>query len=307
MTKIIKFFLVMALYASTTASASTLNIIVSLAPFYNITAAVMQDVGTPQLLLKQNVCPHDYQLKPSEAKMIDSADLVIWGGPELEGYLSKSVRSLADKELNLLELPGLALLSVHNSANWQQEHDHHHHHDDKHTKHTHIDPHFWLDPDNAIIIASNIAAHLGEIDPPNAKTYAKNATEFAKKINQRKKQWLQELAPYKKNPYITAHDALQYFDTYFGLDGVGSITLQPDMPPSIKRIQQIQGILAKEEVRCIFTEPQFNTKIIQGLVAGTNVHIGQLDPIGQLNDLGPNGYMILMNNLVNNFISCNKN
>ncbi len=306
MTTIIRFLLVLSLYASAAMAASSgaPNIIVSIKPFYNICANVMQGIGSPQLLLDQNASPHDYQLKPSDAKLIDSADLVIWGGPELEGYLHKSVSTLASKELNLATIPGLDLLPLRTSINWQHGCNHGHGHE--HCDHGVYDTHFWLDPDNAIIIASAIATRLGEIDFKNAQAYAANATAFSKKINQQKHKWKQSLAPYKKEPYIVSHDAFQYFNTYFGLDGVGSITLHPEIPPSIQRIQQIQKLLIDENVHCIFSEPQFNYKIIDTLIVGTKVHKGELDPLGQDKDLGSNGYFILIDNLINNFVACNK-
>ncbi len=310
MARIIQFFTVLTLYASTALAASSPNIIVSIKPFYNICAAVMQTVGTPQLLLTQNASPHDYQLKPSDAKLIDSADLVVWGGPELEGYLNKSVSTLANRELDLAQVPGLELLRMRTSTNWQgHDHGHGHDHDHDHDHHHHdavYDPHFWLDPDNAIIIASNIAARLSEIDPTHAKIYTANATAFAKKINQQKSTWRKDLKPYSHDAYIASHDAYQYFDKFFSLDGVGSITLHPEIPPSVQRIQQIQKLLAEEQVRCIFTEPQFNYRIIDTLIAGTNVHKGQLDPLGSDKDIGPNGYFILIDNMVDSFVQCFK-
>ncbi|HSX20840.1 MAG TPA: zinc ABC transporter substrate-binding protein [Gammaproteobacteria bacterium] len=313
MLKISRILLALLLYASNALATSSLNtnapvIIVSIKPFYNITAKVMQSVGKPQLLLTKNASPHDYQLKPSDAQLIDGADLVIWGGPELEGYLTKSVSTLANKELDLATIPGLDLLPMRTATNWEQDaHDHAHEHDHDHDHHHAVnDPHFWLDPDNAIIIATAIAQRLGEIDPPHTKIYANNATEFAKQINKDKKIWQQQLAPYKHMPYIVSHDAYQYFDKYFGLDGVGSITLHPEIPPSVQRIQQIQQLLATNHVRCIFSEPQFNYKIIDVLLVGTDVHKGQLDPLGQDQDLGPKGYETLINNLVQGFVQCGK-
>lgn len=301
-----------ALYATNCfASSSPPVIMVSIKPFYNICAKVMQSVGKPHLLLTNNASPHDYQLKPSDAKMIDSSDLIIWGGPELEGYLQKPVSSLANHDLNLAQLPGLVLLPMRTSTNWEQhshEHEHSHDHTHHHDSHAHMvnDPHFWLDPNNAIVIANAIAARLAELDPTNAKTYFNNAKEFARQLKVDTIDWRKQLAPYKDKPYIASHDAYQYFNKYFGLDGAGAVTLHPEIPPSIQRIKQIQELLITEKVTCIFSEPQFNYKIINTLIKGTTVHQGQLDPLGQDADLGTNGYMVLMNNLVNSFVTCNK-
>lgn len=303
MIKITSSILLLILYASNALAASSPDIIVSIKPFYNICAQVMQSVGKPHLLLTQNASPHDYQLKPSDAKLIQSANLVIWGGPELENYLTKTVSTIGSKDLDLSRTPGLTLLPIRNNTNWQhEEHEHNCNHDHHHDN----DLHFWLDPDNAIIIASTIATHLGEIDPTHAKIYARNATNFAKQINLDKKNWQKKLAPYKQDPYIASHDAYQYFNKFFGLNGVGSITLNPEIPPSIQRIQQIQTLLETNRIRCIFSEPQFNYKIIDTLISGTKVHKGELDPLGQDADLGPNGYFALMDNLVNSFVTCFK-
>lgn len=301
--------IILALYSTQGLAATAPQIMVSIKPFYNICAYVMQSVAEPKLLLTNNSSPHDYQLKPSEAKLIDSSDLVIWGGPELEGYLIKSISTLANKELNLAAVKGLTLLPMRTSANWEPDaHDHDHGHDHNHADHHHSvnDPHFWLDPNNAIVIANAIAQRLAEIDPDHKNVYLQNAHDFAKTINKDKEKWRKELSPYKNNPYIVSHDAYQYFNKYFGLDGVGSITLHPEIPPSIMRVQQIQKLLETEKVRCIFSEPQFNYKVIDTLIAGTTVHKGELDPLGQDKDIGPNGYFILMNDLVNNFVQCNK-
>lgn len=299
MIQLTRIFLLLILYSTGASAASSVpNVVVSIKPFYNICANVMQSVGKPHLLLTQNASPHDYQLKPSDAKLINSSDLLIWGGPGLEGYLNKAAINLANKQLDLASAPGLELLAMRFSTQW-------HHHDHGHSHHDDIDPHFWLDPDNSIIIASAIASKLAEIDPQNATIYADNAREFSKQINTQKLIWQKQLNPYKTSPYIVSHDAYQYFNNYFGLDGVGAITLNPEIPPSIQRIQNIHNLLQKEQVTCIFTEPQFTYKVVNTLVNDTSVHTGVLDPLGQDKDLGPDGYFILIDNLIAEFVKCN--
>ncbi len=298
MSKLPMFFIGLILYYTSALAASAPQVIVSIKPFYNICASVMHSVGTPHLLLTGNSSPHDYQLKPSDARIIQSSSLVVWGGPELDSYLSKTVSSLAEKQLNLAEAPGLELLQMRTSCNWQHGNCNHHHH------HGGIDPHFWLDPDNAIIIATAIANKLQEIDPANAEIYANNAKKFALNINQKKQDWQQKLAPYSNARYIVAHDAYQYFNKFFDLDGVGSITINPEVPPSINRIQHIKYLLEKDKVVCIFTEPQFNYKVVDMILNDTKVRTNILDPLGQDKDIGSHGYTILMDNLVTNFIDC---
>jgi len=305
---------VAALISANPASAADHpTIMVSIKPFYNLCAQVMLSVGKPTLLLQNNASPHDYQLKPSDVKLIESSNLIIWGGPELETYLQKPIANSGGiKDLNLATIPGLKLLAVRSSTNWEaDEHDHGHHHDHDHDHdddHDHKvnDPHFWLDPDNAALIVKAIAKRLSEIDPIHAEIYSNNAKNFVKKLSQQKIIWRQQLAPFKNKPFIVFHDAYQYFDKYFDLKGVGSITINPEIPPSAQRIQQIQSLLNKEQVTCIFSEPQFNYKIIDTLTDGLKIYHGQLDPLGQDSDSGPNGYFKLIDNLVGSFVVCGK-
>lgn len=303
---ILAYLLVAIFFSGIAHAADHPTIMVTIKPFYNICARVMQSVGKPELLLHNNASPHDYQLKPSDVKLIENADLIIWGGPELEAYLQKPLSNVtANKALNLAKISGLKLLPLRTSTNWET-------HDHEHGDHSHCnhggfnDAHFWLNPDNAIVIAQSIAKQLSKIDPVNAKIYSKNAKEFASEIYAKDKKWQQRLKPMHDVPFIVFHDAYQYFDNYFKLDGVGSITLNPEIPPSVQRIQQIQALLKQKHASCIFSEPQFNSKIIATVTEGLKVYHGTLDPLGTEADIGPNGYFVLMDNLVNGMVSCAK-
>lgn len=297
----IRWFTFVSLLIMTTVVGAAPTIMVTLKPFYNITYYIMQNVGMPQLLLKNNASPHDYHLRPSDAKLISDADLIIWGGVNLEPYMQKPIESMAKANLDLSKTPGLKLLPQRCNQDWAHDHNHEHQHD------ANYDPHYWLDPDNAIIIASNIADKLAEIDKAHADIYHRNAKNFAAQLRTKEKTWQTKLLPYQDDPYIVGHDAFQYFNEYFDLDGVGSITLNPELPPSAKHIQELQAMMHSKQITCIFGEPQFNYKIINTLLVGTNTNFGILDPLGQDQDTGAKGYFILLDNIVNNFVQCSKN
>lgn len=299
MSFIVKLAICFSIACSASAAETHPTIMVSIKPFYNLCARVMQSVGKPELLLQNNASPHDYQLKPSDIQKIQLADLIIWGGPDLEGFLQKPIANARNsQDLNLSKISNLKLLPMRTSTDW------HAHDNDGHHHHGNYDSHFWLDPDNAIIIAKAIARRLGELDPAHADTYIKNAKDFAHEIKKQNPIWQQQLAAVKNTPFIVFHDAYQYLDLYFGLNGVGSISLNPEIPPSAQRIAQIQNLLNQKHVSCIFSEPQFNNKIIITLTEGLNIHRGILDPLGQDKDIGPNGYIVLINNLVASLQEC---
>ncbi len=139
---------VSALFLSTTAyhaANAAPKVATSIAPVYSITAAIMKDIGTPSLLIDQATSPHSAKLRPSDAKALQEADLVIWIGENLTPSLEKPVETLPAKAqiLTLGELDGLIELEVRTGGNWEKHvhahGDHHDHdaHEEDHHDHDH--------------------------------------------------------------------------------------------------------------------------------------------------------------------------
>src|SRR3546814_18239066 len=90
---------------------------------------------------------------------------------------------------------------------------------------------------------------------------------------------LAALAPVKGVPFIVFHDAFQYFDHRFGLNTVGSLTVNPENQPGAQRLREIQAKIATLGARCVFTEPQFEPRLAQVVVEGSAARTGTLDPL----------------------------
>ena len=142
---------VLCLAISTTLAAAP-NVVVSIMPLHGIVSDVMENVGEPALILKRNDSPHDYALRPSDARLMAASDLVIWVGPELEGFLRKPIANIADRA-QLLTLAERQLPVV---LSYKQGHDHDHGHGSSDDSDDHndslFDPHIWLSTENAIYI-----------------------------------------------------------------------------------------------------------------------------------------------------------
>ena len=113
----------------------------------------MQGTAKPQLLIKSNVSPHDFAMRPSHARLLASADVIIRVGDTLEGFLKRPIRALSKtvKVIEITKIPGIILLPY--------ERDQHATHGHTHSGHSHehhgeaaIDPHVWLDIGNASLI-----------------------------------------------------------------------------------------------------------------------------------------------------------
>ncbi|MDG2474949.1 MAG: zinc ABC transporter substrate-binding protein, partial [Paracoccaceae bacterium] len=167
------------MFGGSIACADVPKVAVDIAPVHSLVARVMNGVGTPNLIIPAGASPHEYQLRPSEAKAIQEANLVFWMGEDLTPWLEKALSSLAESTptSTLLEIDGIELLDFREGALFEaHDHDDHKDHDD-HQGHAHgdHDPHAWLSPTIAKVWLNEIAAKLSAIDPNNAGSYFSNA------------------------------------------------------------------------------------------------------------------------------------
>ena len=122
------------------------NVVASIKPVHSIASAIMKDIGEPVLLVDGASSPHTYSLRPSEARALNEADLVIYVSHTLEGFLSKPLESLSDHshQLELIAAPDLTLFDFREGGAWDahvHDHgdhdDHDHEHDDDHEHEDH--------------------------------------------------------------------------------------------------------------------------------------------------------------------------
>lgn len=109
-----------------------------IAPVHSMVAQVMKGVGTPELVVPPGASPHGYAMRPSEARALSNADLVVWVGPGLTNWLSEPLENLAGDavHLELMEIEGATLLPFRESAAFgEHDHDDDHDHAEKHDDH----------------------------------------------------------------------------------------------------------------------------------------------------------------------------
>jgi zinc transport system substrate-binding protein len=321
------FFAGVSLVGLVTATAPAMadggpRVVASVKPVHALVAAVMGEVASPTLLVDGAQSPHTYDLKPSEALALERADLVFWVGPSLESFLTRPLRSLssADHVVHLQNAKGVHLLKTRKGGAWAghahhdhgAEHEHEAHgHEGEHGNHAstglpeaRIDPHIWLNPDNARAIVQVAAARLAKIDPANAATYRANAGAAADEIAVLAQDIDAQVSAVRTRPYVVFHDAYQYFERAFGLNAVGAITLSPDRQPSARRLQEIRAQIRDLDARCVFREPQFAPELVDTVVEGAPARVGVLDPLGADLPKGPDAYSKLLQNLADSLTAC---
>jgi zinc transport system substrate-binding protein len=300
---------------SSTALADVPNVVVDIAPVHSLVARVMQDVGAPDLIIKTGASPHDYRLRPSEAKALQDANLVIWMGKELTPWMEDAVKTLSTEAaiLTLLEKDETTLLEFRESVLFE-EHDHDDHSDKEHAEtedqdhdeHAHgaHDPHAWLSPENAKIWLNLIAAQLSTADPDNASTYFVNAAAAMTEIDTLMADVSTMLDPVRGNSFIVFHDAYQYFETVFEFPASGAISLGDATDPSPARIARVQGRIQEQKIQCVLAEPQFKKGLVVTVLEGTDAKTSIIDPLGVALEPGPALYPQLIRNMAKTLVDC---
>lgn len=190
----------------------------------------------------------------------------------------------------------------HHDGHHDEHHDEHRdaHHDDHHDEHhdghedAALDSHIWLDPDNAAVMARAMAEELAQLDPERAARYRENAAKLEERLRALDEELRETLAPVAERGFLVFHDAWQHLDTRYGLRAVGSFRVAPERAPGAARLEELQRKLAEQDVVCVFSEPQFNPRLIEALVADAGARTGVLDPLGAKLPTGPELYFGMM-------------
>lgn len=320
------------LLAAPAPAATAPVVVVTSKPVHSLVASVMAGVGTPSLLVEGNASPHTYQLRPSQARELQRAELFVRVGGSVEPFSNDLIRVLPAraKVLTLDDAAGVATLALRTGAAFapagethqhyhdadearehdDPEHEHEHEHDHVLGEHAHAlqdgarDGHIWLDPANAKAIVADVAAVLADIDAANADRYRANAGELEQRLDRLAHELANELAPVKAKPFVVLHDATQYFERSFALTAVGAIQLSPAIQPGAKRLAAVRARIRELGAVCVFSEPWSRSHIVETAVEGTGAKTGTIDPEAIALAPGPDLYFTLMHELASSMRRC---
>lgn len=299
--------LLAAVIAGPAAGAEPPRVATDIAPVHAIVAAVMAGVGAPHLLVPPGASEHSYALRPSDAAALDAADLVVWVGPELTPWLAAPLATLAAdaRLLTLTRTPGMRLEPARIGGAFAAP-DHGDQGDPAAAGAgaAPVDPHLWLDPDNAAAIAAAAADALAAADPANAGAYRANAAAFATEAATLAAAVAAKVAPLRGRPYVVFHDAFRYFENRFDLPAAGAIAASDADAPRPARLAEIRALVTEAGAVCVFAEPQYDPKLIATVIAGTPARAGTLDAIGFGLEPGPGLYPALLAAIADNLAAC---
>ena len=280
---------------------STPQVVVSIKPIHSIVAFLMEGIASPELLLQSNNSAHTFHLKPSQIRMIDTADLVISIGDEFEIGLRKALKNL--DESNRFEIISLGSLNVHKYRaekiyeKVQQE--------DSHEDLT-ADMHLWLDSDNMKKIAQHINGLLIDINPANQDKYNMNLASLNSKLNILDIEIEKQMLPFSSDLYATYSDTIQYFEKKYNLGRPVIVTPYHGARLSINRTLASKNTINDLSISCLIYGTEVRKSQISVLSEGLKIKAHKIDILGQEFDKGPNQFFNLMKKISNQVASCLK-
>ena len=281
---------------NSTESNNKLTIVTSFYPMYISTLNIVKDIPNVEVLnmtTSQTGCLHDYSLSTKDLKTLSNADILIINGAGMESFLDDVIDEYSD--LKIIEASkGIDLIEDTEHDDHTEDHDHEDHDHD-------VNPHVWVSISKNIEEVSNIAEELSSLDPNHANEYQDNANEYIAKLENLKTEMHSTLDNIAHKDIITFHEAFPYFAEEFGLNIVGVIEIEPDSEPSAKEVENIISIINEKNIKALFTEPQYSSKIADTIAKETGASIYTLDPIvtGDSNEKAYNDYIIKMQENLN--------
>ena len=299
-----KIILFSGILVATASARAELKVVTTIKPLHSLISNVMDGVGEPGLIIDGSISPHSFTMKPSHAKMLEEADVIFWIGEGIETSMEEPLDSIVkDAEvIEFMELDSIAKLKFREESIFGDHDDHDDHAGHEGHNHGEFDAHIWLDPSNAKEMVHEIAHELGDLDPANKEKYEANAEATVKALDQLIRDVGTDINSDAK--FVVFHDAYQYFEERFGVRAAGALTLNTDVLPGAKQIADIQDVIKDKGIKCIFSEPQFNPKIITTIAEDMNIKTGVFDPLGANIDPGKSLYFKLISNLGNELKGC---
>ncbi|MFJ4588427.1 zinc ABC transporter substrate-binding protein [Pseudomonas moraviensis] len=290
-----------AVFLLTGTAQAEVKVLTSIKPLQLIAAAVQDGVAIPEVLLPPGASPHNYALRPSDVRKVQSVDLLYWIGPDMEGFLPRVLNGRSLPSVAVQDLPGLKLRHFgadnHSHAEEADEHDHDH-------RPGSLDAHLWLSPVNARVIADKMAADLSAADPANAQRYQSNAKAFDERLGALDQRLKKRLANVEGKPYFVFHEAFDYFEDAYGLKHAGVFAVAAEVQPGAQHVAAMRKRLQEVGKTCVFSEPPLRPRLAETLVAGLPVKLAELDALGGYTPATAQGYEQVLEKLGNDLAGC---
>lgn len=309
-----KIYLILILFSfsANAQEKKDIDVVVSIKPIHSIVSNLMHGIASPKLLLQNNESPHNFHIKPSQAIMLNNADLIIYIDEEFEFALANILKNynnsskLIISELNFDKKHSIREFDTNHNNKNHEDHENHESHESHEGHKSEIDYHFWLNIDNIRYIAKKINNKLIKIDKDNADLYVNNLKELDKKLIELDKNITAKMSLLTEKEFINFSDTLQYFENKYNLKEAIIINYHHGSKPSIKKILATKKHIQEKQIKCLFYSSEENDKQIKTITENNSINTKEINILGNDINSGPKQYFQLMQNIAVKIQECLK-
>ncbi|KOP68903.1 ABC transporter substrate-binding protein [Bacillus sp. FJAT-18019] len=288
-----------------------INVMTTFYPIYEFTKEIGGDEVNVVNLLPTGVEPHDWTPRSQDIVNTSKSQLFLYNGAGLEGWVPGFLKGLdRDTQVKPVEVSqGIKLIDAsgddghghgegaeHDHGDETGEHDHDH---DTH----HSDPHTWVSPKSALVMAENIKNSLVEVDPEHQDVYEQRYENLKEKLIKLDNDFTSELSKLPKKDIVVSHQAFGYLCRDYGLTQHAIMGLSPDAEPRAQDIVNLTKTVKEKEVKYIFFEELVSDKLAKTLANEAGVETLVLNPVEGLTkeqaNSGENYFTLMEKNLQN--------
>lgn len=299
------------------------RITVSIHPLGLLVAEVAGTEVELHTLVESGQSPHNFQLRPSDRRRLEQADLVFWIGPSLELFLQDLLNQEGLRQKSVALAPEILPEQFGASSSPAPDEAAHDEHKDDHAAgehhagetaeahhHAHaegeLNPHIWLEPGLARELAGAIAQALKQTGLFDQAQIDANVAEFEARLTATDQRIQAQLDQSEDATLFTYHEAFELFASHYGLEIAGSLTFSPEVQPGARHLSLVRDRLRAAQNPCVLTEPQYSRQWWRSITQGVDLAISQWDPLASDIEAKPGGYTEFLEELAQAVLDCQK-
>lgn len=262
-------------------------------PIYDIMKYVGGDNIETILLLPPGSSPHTFEATPQDVKDVKGTNLFLFTGAGIDTWAQNIVRNNINQGRSDYIAIDLSQVAEMKTFEGSQGHDEELNGEEELSEEEeNYDPHYWLSPTNAVLIAAEVASHLSRLDPENKEYYRAQADSFADQLRENDIIWQEKIDSLENKEIIVFHDAWNYFADYFGLEIVATFEPFPGKTPTPQYLRNVQEKVEEYNINTLFIEPQLSQDSASVLTDNLVDSVEILDPLGGFEGRG--GYIEML-------------
>ena len=272
-----------------TISFAEIKVVTTTTVIYDLVKEIGKEKVKVDYICRGDQDPHFLEILPSNMLKLRNAELVFKIGLGLEMWLQQIIDGSRNDKLKLIDLSkDIEKKEVPTGKIDASQGD----------VHPYGNPHYWLDPENAKIMAKNICEALSDESPDNAEYFKKNLDDYTAKLNSKIVEWKTKMSNLKGKPIITFHKSWVYFVEKFGIKVVGQVEPKPGIPPTPSHNAELVNEIKKTGVKIILMENYYSDNAPNQLARTTGTKVVKVAN-AVYGQEGINSYIQMMDSIVN--------